>query len=102
MTSKFEGFPNSLLEASIMGVPSIACDFNSGAAREIINDGKSGFIIPVEENNELLANKINEMMDNYDSFYNESLINRKSLLEKHNLSIIGDKWLKLIEDTVYE
>ena len=39
-----EGFPNVVLEAGAMGLPSIVTDING--SREIIEDGKNGIIIP--------------------------------------------------------
>lgn len=39
-----EGFPNTVLEAGAMGLPSIVTDVNG--SREIIVDGKNGVIVP--------------------------------------------------------
>lgn len=39
-----EGFPNTVLEAGALGLPSIVTDING--SREIIEDGKNGLIIP--------------------------------------------------------
>lgn len=39
-----EGFPNTVLEAGAMGLPSIVTDING--SREIIKNGKNGMIIP--------------------------------------------------------
>lgn len=39
-----EGFPNVVIEAGAMGLPSIVTDING--SREIIEDGKNGIIIP--------------------------------------------------------
>lgn len=49
--SATEGLNNGLLEAGAMGLPIIST--NSGAAKEIINDGENGFII--ERNADYLA-----------------------------------------------
>lgn len=42
-----EGFPNTVLEAGAMGLPSIVTDING--SREIIVDGKNGMIIPSKD-----------------------------------------------------
>lgn len=42
-----EGFPNAVIEAGAMGLPSIVTDING--AREIIIDGKNGFVIPSKD-----------------------------------------------------
>lgn len=39
-----EGFPNTVMEAGAMGLPSIVTDING--SREIITDGKNGMVIP--------------------------------------------------------
>lgn len=46
-----EGFPNTVLEAGAMGLPSIVTDING--SREIIEHGKNGVIIPSKDVNEL-------------------------------------------------
>lgn len=48
MTSKQEGFPNSLSEAQAVGIPAIAMECHKGI-RELIEEGKSGFVIPKED-----------------------------------------------------
>lgn len=42
-----EGFPNTVLEAGAMGLPSIVTDING--SREIIEEGKNGVIIPSKD-----------------------------------------------------
>lgn len=44
MPSYREGFPNTVLEAGAMGLPSIVTDING--SREIIKDGVNGMIVP--------------------------------------------------------
>lgn len=44
MTSHKEGFPVSLLEASVWGVPSVAFDAGPSTS-EIIRDGESGYVV---------------------------------------------------------
>ena len=44
MPSYREGFPNTVLEAGAMGLPSIVTDING--SREIIKDGVNGLIVP--------------------------------------------------------
>ena len=44
MPSYREGFPNTVLEAGAMGLPSIVTDING--SREIVEDGVNGIIVP--------------------------------------------------------
>lgn len=47
-----EGFPNVVIEAGAMGLPSIVTDING--SREIIEDGKNGVIVPIKDVEALL------------------------------------------------
>lgn len=47
-----EGFPNAVIEAGAMGLPSIVTDING--SREIIKDGVNGIIIPPRQSDTLL------------------------------------------------
>lgn len=48
-----EGFPNVVLEAGAMGLPSIVTDING--SREIIEEGKNGTIIPIKNSEAIYA-----------------------------------------------
>ena len=51
MPSYREGFPNTVLEAGAMGLPSIVTDING--SREIIENEKNGLIVPAKDTNAL-------------------------------------------------
>lgn len=48
-----EGFPNAVIEAGAMGLPSIVTDING--SREIIIDGRNGIIVPPRDADALYA-----------------------------------------------
>lgn len=48
MTSRFEGMPNALMEAMACGLPCVCTDCDFGPA-ELIEDGVSGLLSPVDE-----------------------------------------------------
>lgn len=56
-----EGFPNAVLEAGAMGLPSIVTDING--SREIIVNGKNGVIVP-SKNVVALYNAMEQMIQN--------------------------------------
>ncbi|MAV80541.1 MAG: capsular biosynthesis protein [Flavobacteriales bacterium] len=78
LVSYREGFPNVLLEACSMELPSIATDVNG--AREIIHNGETGWLIPVK---------------NKDAVFNAMV---SSMNEKENLDILGENCRKLVID----
>ena len=57
-----EGFPNTVLEAGAMGLPSIVTDING--SREIIVAGENGVIIPVRDENALFEAMVDLVKDN--------------------------------------
>jgi glycosyltransferase involved in cell wall biosynthesis len=60
-----EGFPNVVLQAGAMGLPSIVTNING--CNEIIIDGKNGIIIPVK-NREAIEKAILKMINDADFF----------------------------------
>jgi glycosyltransferase involved in cell wall biosynthesis len=63
-----EGFPNVVMQAGAMGLPSIVSDING--CNEIIKDGVNGIIIPVK-NKAVLLDKMKELFKN--KIYNDHL-----------------------------
>lgn len=56
-----EGFPNTVLEAGALGLPSIVTDING--SREVIIEGENGFIVPSKDPNALFDAMIRIMKD---------------------------------------
>ena len=61
LSSDYEGLPNTLLEAMSLGIPCISTDCRPGGAREIIEDGADGLIVP-REDEESLANAMSALL----------------------------------------
>ena len=62
MTSRFEGFPNALLEAMAHGTPPVAFDCMTGPS-ELIRHGESGLLIPLNDMGSLGAGLAKLMAD---------------------------------------
>lgn len=58
-----EGFPNTVLEAGAMGLPSIVTDING--SREIVTSGENGIVIPSKSVPALLSS-MRQMIENKD------------------------------------
>lgn len=63
LTSDSEGFPNVLIESMSVGVPVVSTDYSS--VRELIVDGKHGFIAP-RNDAAAIAAKVAELLDDSD------------------------------------
>lgn len=48
LSSRYEGLPNVLIEAQILGMPIVATDA-PGGSREILLDGSAGLLVPVSD-----------------------------------------------------
>ncbi len=57
-----EGFPNTVLEAGAMGLPSIVTDING--SREIVKDGENGMVIPSKDSEALYQAMKKMLTDN--------------------------------------
>lgn len=95
LSSEYEGMSNSLLEALAMGIPSISTDHPIGGAREVIQNGENGFLVPVNDK-QALANKMMELIENQELQVHFS--RRAEEIEKDlNVQAIAKKWLEFLE-----
>lgn len=81
-SSRFEGFPNAVLEANYCGIPVIANNYKGGI-NEIIENGINGEIIDISDSEQLRSALIKK--------YN-SLEIKKRIKEKYDVDIIIKKY----------
>lgn len=93
LASRFEGFPNVLLEALALGVPAIATDCPSGP-REILGSSSPEALVPVER-----ADAMAELMQRTltDADFGSQLATRgRSLTDAYTLDRVADSWVSLM------
>lgn len=103
MTSRYEGFPMTLLEASANSIPMISFDIMTGP-NEIIINGKNGILCSDESNHEII-NAIQSLMESPNvrcEMANQCL----NKLEQFSINTITRQWeelfLEIQEDNISE
>ena len=86
LASRFEGFPNVLLEAGVLGIPLVAFD-NPGGMAEIIKNDKIG-LLAKSNNSSDLAKKIDLALK---TKYNRNVI-KESIISRYNTEVIISKY----------
>jgi glycosyltransferase involved in cell wall biosynthesis len=93
MTSRKEGFPFVLLEAKNHGLPIVSFDIPTGP-REMIEDGKNGFLIKFE-NVDLFVRKLRLLTKN-EPLLKEMAKHSKESARRYTKEEIGEKWFRII------
>ena len=94
--SDYEGLPHSVLEAINYEVPILSTEV--GGCRDLLEDGKNGFIIPSPPNKEQIAKQIIFIISN-DKIAKKKAKNAKKLItDKYNFL----KQAQIYEEILYE
>lgn len=93
-SSDFEGMSNSMLEAMAIGLPTICTDCPSGGAREIIQDGKNGILVPVNDKDSM-TRAMTEVANNAE-LANQLSINGSQIRIFLSEDNIYEKWEHLL------
>ncbi|MFH0753896.1 MAG: glycosyltransferase [Candidatus Omnitrophota bacterium] len=94
-----EGIPVVLMEAMASGVPVVTT--SNGAIRELVEDGRSGFLVP-EKNASALAAKLRILRLNPAMVEASSRAARRLIEEQFNIQILNQHLLRLLTQTAYE
>lgn len=84
LSSRYEGLPNSLIEAAILGTPVVASDCYCGP-REILEDGKRGALVPPNDPDALAA-ALNGALDHPGAFQRRAEAAMPAMAEKYSLA----------------
>ena len=95
LSSDYEGLPNTLLEAMALGIPCISTDCRPGGAREIIEDGVDGSIVPVGNYTKLAEEMKNAIM-NYSVSLEKANI-AKAKMKKFSPDEIYNSWERFFD-----
>ena len=90
LSSRYEGIPNTLIEAMSVGIPTVSTDCSPGGADYLTDHGKRGLLSPVDDVL-MLANNINALIENeilYKQLQNKGL----SVIDELSPSRIGEMW----------
>ena len=86
-----EGFPNAVLQAGAMTLPSIVTDING--CNEIISDGVNGLIIPVKNEKDLEV-AMRKMIDEPENYKKMKNLSRPKVVERYSQQKIWEALLK--------
>ena len=94
MSSNYEGISNAMLEALAIGVPTICTDCPAGGARQMIEDGINGLLVPVGD-----VKALQEAMQRVasDEGFAATLgQNGKLIRKKYPLDRIASMWIEVM------
>ncbi|MCH8571900.1 glycosyltransferase [Nesterenkonia sp. AY15] len=92
-TSNYEGYPNALMEAAAAGIPTVTTDFSPGTAREIIEDGVNGYVVPVGGEDEAVEASIKALSGKLDLA--EVIAASQRVRKRHRTELILESWLNV-------
>ena len=99
LSSRFEGFPNALVEGMACGCSVIATDCPSGPA-EILTSGVDGVLVPVDDVDALAASLAALMAD--DAARQRLSAAAVKSAERFRLDGIADRWIRLLRSVSAE
>lgn len=86
-----EGFPNVVMQAGAMELPSIVSDING--CNEIIIEGENGMIVPAR-NSGKLKSAMNKILSDTDLYHTLKMNSRPMIQSRYEQSVIWNELLK--------
>lgn len=98
LSSRYEGIPNTLIEAMASGVPTVSCDCPPGGPRMLTENGDAGLLCKVEDA-EGLADCINRLLED-DGLCDTLSYKAQRVQQRFDASIISKRWVDLCESVL--
>lgn len=95
LPSHAEGIPNILIEALLVGIPTISCDCLPGGPRFLTDNGENGIIVPVADVNSLTEGMIKLIEDR--ELYKKYEKEGPKIIEQLHPDVIEQKWVEAFE-----
>ncbi|MCM1182539.1 MAG: glycosyltransferase [Roseburia sp.] len=96
LPSDYEGMPNALIEAMVLGLPCIATDCPCGGAAMLVQNGVSGLLVPTGRA-DALQNAMEELLANPQGAQRMGE-NAKRVLEKVHPDKVCGEWIRYISE----
>lgn len=93
-SSNFEGISNAMLEAMILGIPSICTNCPVGGAQAVIEDGVNGILIPM--NNKKALSDAMKLVARDDVFARKLSLESVKIAQMFDVKKITGEWEKLL------
>jgi GalNAc-alpha-(1->4)-GalNAc-alpha-(1->3)-diNAcBac-PP-undecaprenol alpha-1,4-N-acetyl-D-galactosaminyltransferase len=95
LVSRYEGFPNALLEAMGIGLPCVAFDCPSGP-RELMRDGEAGRLIALDDRDALVAS-LKELMGDAPLRSSLGRRAREEVSSRYSFAAVLARWDQLFQ-----
>lgn len=98
LSSDYEGLPNALLEAMVLGLPVVATDCPCGGPKTVITHEENGLLVPIKDEDALAAG-INRLIEDRDLAERLGQ-NARKLSEQINNTAIQEQWQEYLTQII--